>query len=129
MLLKSRISQSLKCFNASKHTDNMSLFELQAEGDYAQEELISPTNIKKEKDEEERRKATNNEESSNSNSNSNRNSSSNSNINSNSSSNSNDSYAQFGQSVANHLRESNLSKGKLLVLQGEILATIAKHVA
>ena len=106
----------------------MSLFELQAEGDYAQEELISPTNIKKEKDEEERRKATNNEESSNS-SNSNRNSSSNSNINSNSSSNNNDSYAQFGQSVANHLRESNLSKGKLLVLQGEILATIAKHVA
>ena len=105
----------------------MSLFELQAEGDYAQEELISPTNIKKEKDEEERRKATNNEESSNSNSN--RNSGSNSNINSNSSSNSNDSYAQFGQSVANHLRESNLSKGKLLVLQGEILATIAKHVA
>ena len=85
--------------------------------------MLTPSNIKREKvddDDKEgsakkRRKTTNNEESGNSNNISN-------NIN-------NDSYSQFGQSVANHLRESNLSKGQLLVLQGEILATIAKHVA
>ena len=41
----------------------------------------------------------------------------------------NDSFAQFGASVANHLRESQLPKGALLALQGEILATIARHVS
>ena len=95
--------------------------------------MLTPSNIKREKvdddDKEEnankRRKTTNNEELVNSNNISNSindNGNNISNIN-------NDSYAQFGQSVANHLRESNLSKGQLLVLQGEILATIAKHVA
>ena len=100
------------------------------EAESNREELLTPSNIKREKvddDDKEgsakkRRKTTNNEESGNSNNINN--------ISSNNTNNSiNDSYAQFGQSVANHLRESNLSKGQLLVLQGEILATIAKHVA
>ena len=40
----------------------------------------------------------------------------------------NDSDAQFGNIIANCLRESNLSKVAKLALQGELLATIARHM-
>ena len=96
---------------------------LQVEADKRKEELIPPSNIKRERDEPggegnaKRRKTTNNDAESNTQSN-----------NSNNVNGINDSYAKFGESVANHLREANLSKGTLLMLQGEILAAIAKHV-
>ena len=114
-------SRSRFCNNLSLKTVNQK--KIQAETDSSHEELVSPSNIKKEKGAEEEggeRKTTIGEGSSKDNSN---------NSSSNNSNNSNDSYSQFGQSVANHLRESDLSKGALLVLQGEILATIAKHIA
>ena len=99
--------------------------KLQVEADKRKEELIPPSNIKREREEEageegtakKRRKTTNNEAESITQSN-----------NSNNVNGINDSYAKFGESVANHLREANLSKGTLLILQGEILAAIAKHV-
>ena len=94
---------------------------LQVEADKRKEELISPSNIKREREDEageegtaKRRKTTNNDAESN--------------TQSNNANGINDSYAKFGESVANHLREANLSKGTLLILQGEILAAIAKHV-
>ena len=40
----------------------------------------------------------------------------------------NDSDGQFGNIVANCLRESSLSTVAKLALQGEILAVIAKHI-
>ena len=39
-----------------------------------------------------------------------------------------DSFAQFGQTIVKHLREANLSKGAMLMLQGKLLATIAEHI-
>ena len=41
----------------------------------------------------------------------------------------NDSRGRFVQTVADHLREANLSKGAMLVLQSKILATIAEHIS
>ena len=40
----------------------------------------------------------------------------------------NDSDAQFGNIIASCLRESNLSKVAKLALQGELLATVARHI-
>ena len=41
----------------------------------------------------------------------------------------NDSRGRFVQTVADHLKEANLSKGAMLALQSKILATIADHIS
>ena len=109
--------------------------KLQVETDSSHKELVSPSNIKKEKDDDgegskrKRRKTTTefeqpkkNDDATNSQERIDSFRRIDSQLN-------NDSLAQFGQQVVTNLRESDLSKGKLLALQIEILATIARYIA
>ena len=40
----------------------------------------------------------------------------------------NDSYYQLGQRIVNHLRGAKLSKGAMIAIESELLATIARHI-